>query len=160
MLVDWRASIIAGLVAGTIFLILNMLLIPAALDGSVEMLVRYIASILLGEQAVNPGYEYGTMTLLIAVALHYLLSILFAMLVALVVHRGGILLGLLGGTLLGGAIYLINMYAVTQIFYWFFTLESTLFLLLHLLFGAVTGALYESLERTPYEQAQGEHSPT
>ena len=156
ILVDWRAAILAGLAAGTLFLILNLLLIPEIIGGTTEMVIRYLASIPLGQQVVNPGYDYGSITVVVAVLLHYLLSVLFAMVVAFVVHRSGVVGGTIGGLILGLAFYLINMYAATEVFYWFFALESTIFLIAHLFFGAAVGALYEVMERREYEIAQGE----
>ncbi len=158
ILVDWRASVLAGLVAGTLALILNLTLLPAIIGGTAELVLRYFASIMLGEGVVNPGYDYGTITAIVAVLTHYLLSILLTMIIAFVVHSRGVVGGTIGGAILGLAIYLINMYAVTAIFYWFFTLESTIFLVLHMIFGAMAGALYEVMEREEYEVAQGERS--
>lgn len=156
VLVDWRAAIIAGLLAGTIFLILNLLLIPELIGGTTEIVLRYFASIVLGPEAVGPTTGFGILTIITAVLIHYLLSVIFAIIVAYVVHRWGVVGGTIGGAVLGLSIYLINMYTLTLIFPWFFTMENTLFLTIHIIFGAAVGALYEGLERDEYEERQGE----
>ena len=76
--------------------------------------------------------------------------------VAYVVHRWGVVGGTIGGAVLGLSIYLINMYTLTLLFPWFFTMENTLFLIVHIIFGAAVGALYEVMERDEYEERQGE----
>lgn len=156
ILVDWRAAVLAGLAAGTLFLILNLLLIPEIIGGTTEVVLRYFASIVLGPDAVGPSTGFGILTVITAVLLHYLLSIIFAIVVAYVVHRWGVVGGTIGGAVLGLSIYLINMYTFTLLFPWFFTMENTIFLIVHIIFGAAVGALYEVMERDEYEERQGE----
>ncbi len=156
VLVDWRAAVLAGLAAGTLFLILNLVLIPELICGTVEVVLRYFASIVLGPEAVGPSTSFGALTAITAVLLHYFLSIIFAIVVAYVVHRWGVVGGTIGGAVLGLSIYLINMYTLTLLFPWFFTMENTLFLIVHIIFGAAVGALYEVMERDEYEERQGE----
>ena len=50
--VDWRAAIWAGLIAGLLFLFLNMILVSLAGRGTPGMVMRYIASILLGSDVL------------------------------------------------------------------------------------------------------------
>jgi hypothetical protein len=156
VLVDWRAAVLAGLAAGTLFLILNLVLIPEIIGGTTEVVLRYFASIVLGPGAVSPSSGFGPLTIITAILLHYLLSIIFAFVVAYVVHRWGVVGGTIGGAILGLSIYLINMYTLTLLFPWFFTMENTLFLIVHIIFGAAVGALYEVMERDEYEERQGE----
>ncbi len=153
-LVDWRASVLAGLGAGTLFLILNLLIIPEALSTSVEVVLRYFASIVLGPGAL--GKAYGAGIVATALALHYLLSVVAAISIAYVVHRWGVVGGTIGGILMGLAIYLFNMYSLTYFIPWFFSMESSIFLILHLIFGGAAGAIYEMLERGEYHELQDE----
>jgi hypothetical protein len=63
--------------------------------------------------------------------------------IAIVVHRWGLIVGIVGGAILGLAIYGINLYAMTTFFTWFFALNNRVLLLSHILFGAVAGGVYE-----------------
>jgi hypothetical protein len=125
-------------------------------EGSTESIFRYYGSIILGEDAMSPERAFGADIIAAAIAIHLLLSVLFALLVAIVVHRWGVIGGTIGGLLLGIAIYLINYYSITYFFPWLFQLKGPFILLLHIIYGAAVGALYEVMEREPYERAQGE----
>ena len=159
LLVDWRAAIYAGLIAGTLFLVLNLFLLPVMIDGDTTLMIRYIASIVLGKEALSPDHAVGGGMIAAALAIQYVLSILFTMIIAFVVHRGGVVAGAIGGVLLGSALYSINLYTFTLFFPWFFALEGGLFLIAHAIFGGVAGTMYELLEREELEVLQGEKVP-
>ncbi|MCB0712688.1 MAG: hypothetical protein KDD67_10195 [Ignavibacteriae bacterium] len=156
LLVDWRAAFYAGLIAGTLFLVLNLFLLPVIIDGDSWLMLRYIASILLGKSVLAPNYEVGVGIVGTALAVQYILSILFTMVIAFVVHRGGVVTGAIGGLFLGIALYFINLYSFTLLFPWFFALEGGLLLVAHAIFGGVAGTMYELLEREELEVLQGE----
>lgn len=139
----WRAVPIAGLAAGTVFLLTTWLLTPMLLDVEPTLILRYFASILLGEDIL---LEDTNSNLLVGVLLHYVLSILFTLLIAVVVHRWGLLVGIVGGAILGLCLYLVNFYTVTILFEWVFAVHSNVMLLSHVLFGAVAGGVYELLD--------------
>lgn len=139
----WRAVLVAWLVAGTVFLITNLLLTPIVFDVDSGLLFRYFASIVLGSDVL---VENAPFTVVTGIAVHYALSGLFTVLVTIVVHRWGLWVGLIGGGLIGVAIYGINLYLFTRLlnwFEWFSALESNILLLSHILFGAVAGGIYE-----------------
>jgi hypothetical protein len=77
---------------------------------------------------------------------HFVLSILFALIIALIFHRWGIVVGLLGGGMIGAVVYFMNYYTFSLIFPWIFPYLSWMLLLAHIFFGALAGALYEVFE--------------
>jgi hypothetical protein len=144
--VDWRAAIWAGLLAGSVFLLLNVLVTPLAIGGNGWVMVRLIASIPLGETVLAPPASFHLKALLAAFVTHYALSVVFSLLLAYIFHRGGMLTGMIGGALFGLCLYYINVYTLTWVFPWFFVMGGWLFLLTHILFGAMAGGIYEGLE--------------
>lgn len=144
-LVDWRAAILAGLIAGFAFLALQMGLL-ASLAGSPWVAVRYLGAILLGRGVLPPPATFDAGVLLAALAVHVPLSIAFSCLIAFVIHRWGLWVGLLGGALLGLAIYAINYWTFAQWFPWFLPLRGIVGLVSHVAFGAIAGFVYELLE--------------
>ncbi len=150
-IMDWRSAIWAGLIAGTVFYILNIFLVPFLLGGNMWVIVRFFASIFLGEAILAPPATYDLSALLISICTNLVLSLIFTLLIAFVLHRFGLLVGIIGGAVFGLAIYLINFYSLSYLFPWFFALSSWPFVLTHLLFGALAGGIYELLEVEKFE---------
>lgn len=142
---DLSAALWAGLIAGTVFLV-TMLLLSANVLGSSDLVYRMMAAILQGEGAMAPSTPVDGGLIGSALLVHYALSIAFGLVIAIVIHRWGLIVGLLGGAALGLALYTINFFSVSYFFPWFFPLRNWIWLLGHVLFGAAAGASYELLE--------------
>lgn len=157
-LIDWGASLRAALIGGALFLAASLFLTQFFKPGfSPEMMTRYFASILLGNDilAASPGNPLTWRAYLGLGLFHFALALSFSVLVAFVVHRWGIIWSAVVGALLGLCLYLLNIYAVTKLVPHFFIMESGFFLTLHVLFGALIGALYEAFEFEVYVDADG-----
>jgi hypothetical protein len=141
--VTWRAVLISGLVAGTLFLITDLIFAPLVTNVSGALTLRYFAALVLGSKVLT---ETGTGIFLTGIVVHYVLSLVFALVIALVVHRWGMVVGIVGGAIMGVAIYGINLYTVTVLFPWFFAINSPVILLCHAIFGAVAGGVYEMFD--------------
>jgi len=141
--VTWRAVLISGLVAGTLFLITDLIFAPLVTNVSGALTLRYFAALVLGSKVLT---QTGTGILVTGIVVHYVLSLVFALVIALVVHRWGMVVGIVGGAIMGVAIYGINLYTVTVLFPWFFAINSPVILLCHAIFGAVAGGVYEMFD--------------
>lgn len=150
---SWRAIPIAGFVAGTAFLAMNLVLMPILMDVDAEIILRYMASLVLGSDVLVE--ESNTTMLIVGIFVHYSLSLLATFIIAIVIHRWGLLIGIGIGSLLGLAIYGINFYALTFLFdfEWFLAINNTVFMLSHVLFGAIAGGIYELFDHydIPFE---------
>jgi ABC-type cobalamin transport system permease subunit len=144
--VDWRAVSWAALVAGTVFLILNLFVVPALMGGSFWISVRLVASIVLGREVLAPPATAHAGALVAAVGVHYVISYVLTAFIAFVIHRGGLIGGIVGGALLGLAFYFIDYYALTYFFPQFFAMKHASVIASHVLFGAVAGGVYELLD--------------
>ncbi|MDX1688558.1 MAG: hypothetical protein R3248_11285 [Candidatus Promineifilaceae bacterium] len=150
---DWQAAIMAGLFAGAMTLLVLLVAYPLATGGTPWTALRFIAAIVLGSAVLPPPTTFDAMVALTGVTIHLALSVLYAVVLALIIHRWGIIIGFLCGALFGGALFLINLFAFTNLFDWFYPLRSWPFLALHLFFGAVAGGVYELLERDYYVES-------
>ena len=150
---DWRAAIWAGIIAGAIFLLLQMILLALVTGGSPWILPRMTAAIVLGEGALSPPASFDVTITLVALIIHFVLAIGFAVLIAFILHRWGLLVGIVGGALFGLCLYAINYYSVSYLFPWFFPMRNWVFLLAHIVFGALAGGIYEGLERDELVEA-------
>jgi hypothetical protein len=135
---------VAGFAAGTVFLLINLLLTPLVYHIQAQVLLRYLASILLGGDVLT---DPSPLIALVGILVHYVLSLFFTLVIAVVVHRWGLLVGIVGGAVLGLAFYGINLYTMTLFFPWFFAINGPVLVVSHLLFGATAGGIYETLDR-------------
>jgi hypothetical protein len=152
--VDWKAAISAGVAAGLMFLLLQMALHGLLLEGGgVWIVPRYVAAIVMGEGVLPPPASFDLVVVLVALLVHFTLSILYALILAFVIHRWGLLVGILGGALFGLALYAINFYTFSLLFPWFYAGRTWMDIVAHLLYGAVAGGVYELLERETFVPA-------
>ncbi len=151
--VDWRAAIWAGVVSGFAFLIINMLLTQIYL-GSPWIIVRLAASVLMGQRVLPPPATFDLGIFLSALLIHFPLSVAFACVIAFVLHRWGMLGGILGGAVFGLALYCINFYTFSFFFPWFFAMRSWIMVVSHVVFGALAGGIYEALEVEKFEAVE------
>ncbi len=144
--VDWSAAIWAGIIGGAVFFVSSVFLLPFATGGNAWVVARYFASILLGTDVLAPPATFDLAIFAAAIVAHFGLSIIFALVISFIIHKGGLLAGVIRGALLGAAIYVINVYTLTLLFPWFFAMHGLPFLAAHVVYGAVVGWVYEGLE--------------
>jgi hypothetical protein len=147
---DWRAAVLAGLAAGAATLLILLVAYPLITGGTPWTVFRFIGGIALGSAVLPPPTTFDLPSAVIGTAIHLVLSVIYTTVLALIIHRWGIAVGLLGGALFGIGLFLINLFTFTSLFDWFAALRSWSFLLLHIFFGAAAGGLYELLERDRY----------
>jgi hypothetical protein len=142
-LLDLNAVLWAGVVSGGIYLIINLIL-SQVLYGDPWFALRVAASLILGPGVIFE--EPGIQVLITGLAIQIILALLYTLLIAFIFHRGGLLAGLLGGALVGLALYSINYNNFAYFFPWIFPLRNSALLGIHLFFGALSGFLYELFE--------------
>lgn len=147
---DWRAAVIASLLAGLLALLLRILLWVFVTGGSFWTPFHHAAAILFGPDSLAPTGAPQFGIVIAGFLLHMALSLFYGLLLAFIIHRWGLVVGVIGGALFGLAIYLINYYTLTYFFPWYYPLRSWLVLAAHVFFGAVAGGVYELLERDIY----------
>jgi len=138
--VDWSAAVWAGVISGFAYLLL-----AALLGINAGVLIRLTAALVIGSTAVL-AETLSVTIIIVGLLTHLILAVGFACLLAIIIHRWGLLVGLIGGALFGLALYSINFYTVFALFPWFAGLRSTQMLVVHVIFGALAGGLYEALE--------------
>jgi hypothetical protein len=148
--VDWTAALWAGVLSGVLFILLNLVFIPIFIGGNVWVVIRLFASILLGEGVLAPPATFDPGALLVALLTNLLLSVLYALLLSFIIHRGGLIGGIVGGAVFGVALFGINFFTLTYFFPWFFAMRNWVFVVAHIIYGAVTGGVYEALEIEEY----------
>jgi hypothetical protein len=143
---DLRAAVLAGLIAGAIFLLALMVGYWLVTGSSPWAINHFIAAVVLGRSALESVDSFSLPVLLVSVIVHMVYSLLLTLLIAFIFHRWGILMGIFGGALMGAAFYFISFYVLGTLFASLYAAQGWPMLLGHILFGALAGGIYEALE--------------
>lgn len=148
---DWPAAVAAGIVAGAVLMVLELLWSTTTLGNSPWQISHKIAAITMGSGVAN-GADFNVLVVGIALLTHYVLGAVFAAVLALIIesmhleHSPGA--ALFAGALFGLLLYLFNFYVMSGLFSWFAELRSWAAVMGHLLFGMIAAGMYLRLERT------------
>lgn len=147
--IDWKAALWAGLIGGAVFMMLEMLMVAVFLGKSPWGPPHMIAAIALGKGVLpmpgGPPPTFDGGVLLAAMAVHFILSIIFAFILAWVLKGRPYGTSLLIGVVFGLVLYLVDFYLLTGIFPWFAMARNWVTIFSHLAFGLVTAMTYKSL---------------
>lgn len=145
---DWSASLWAGIIAGVVFMMAEMLMVMIFLGQSPWGPPRMIAAMLLGRDVLPPPADFNALIMLVAMAIHFVLSVALGLILGWIVHRMSGTSALLIGIAFGLAIYFINFYLIAPIaFPWFTQAQNWVSLFSHALFGLVLGGSYAALRK-------------
>ena len=144
---DWRAAIMAGVV----FLVLELVLATLIPGGSPWASPRMIASTLLGRSVLHAPGTFEASIMVAALVLHFVLAIVFALMLSLIMapfrFDSSTAMASLVGAVFGLAMYLLNFYGMTRFFPWFAEARNWVNVVSHLVFGVVVADTYMRLER-------------
>jgi uncharacterized membrane protein YagU involved in acid resistance len=164
---DVRAAGLAGINAGLIFVMLEMILMPRFLGDSPWMPPRMIAAIVMGQDVLSAA-TFDSSVFLVALVVHLILSLIYAVILAAVVHQLDLGMSLLVGAIFGLVLYFVNFYAFTVLFPWFATARNWVSIVSHLAFGIAAAWTYKGLAAsrlamrttTPVSRYQREQATT
>lgn len=145
---DWRAAIWAGLIAGVVFVMAEMLMVWLLMGGSPWGPPRMMAAMVMGREVLPPPADFAMVPLIAAMAVHLPLSIVYGLVIGWMVHRLDMAMAILAGIVFGlVAIYLVNFHVMTAAFPWFAEARNAVTAFAHALFGAVAAGSYVALRR-------------
>jgi hypothetical protein len=161
---DWRAASVAGIVAGVVFLLLDLLgamLLGAGAWKPLTIIapLTMIAAIVLGPDVLVQPPTVQMSVVLAAVVVHFVLSVVFALILATLMapfhFDSSIGMASLVGAVFGLVVYLVNFYGMTAVFPWFAEARGWVTAIAHIVFGLVAADSYLKLERHVDEPAAG-----
>jgi len=142
----WRAVVWSGLIAGAAFLVLEMALV-AMMGQSASGAPRMMGAILLGRDVLPPPATFDLGVLAAASAVHFPLSILYAVIFGLAAERLSLWPALTVGAVFGLVLYAINFYGFTALFPWFEMARGAASIVGHIFYGVVLAVAYKWLAR-------------
>ncbi len=145
---QWKAAIWAGLIAGAVFMMVEMILVATIGGQSPWGPPRMIAAIVLGESVLPPPATFDLGIMAAAMMVHFPLSIVFAAILGWTISHWQLNLpaSMIVGTVFGVAVYLVDFYVLTAIFPWFAMARNEITLISHAVYGLVLGWSYYAIE--------------
>lgn len=155
--IDWSAAIWAGVIAGAVFMILEMLMVPMFMGGSPWGPPRMIAAMVMGEGVLpmpeGPPLTFDMTVMMVAMVVHFLLSVLFTIVLAFVISGMTTGAALAVGSGYGLVLYLVNFYVMTAVFPWFGMARNWVSIFAHIMFGLIAAAAYKGLQKPEVKAA-------
>ncbi len=127
---------------------LEMMLVPLIGGGSPWGPPRMIAAIGLGKDVLPPPADFALVPVMVAMIIHFILSMIFGIILAFIINRLGLGIAVLVGAIFGLVLYFVNFYGFTAVFPWFEMARNGVTIFTHIAFGAVTAGVYKAFVRT------------
>jgi hypothetical protein len=146
--IDWRAAIYSGIVAGIIASMAQIILwwsFGHVVPGMLFRDARLAAAIIMGRAVLPPHTAFGWQVMALATLIHFELSILYGLGLALFITRCSLLFALSVGVAYGLSLFFINMYGFTMLFPWFEAARDWITLVTHAVFGISAAGVYKIL---------------
>ena len=137
----------AGLIAGLVFMVLEMMLVPLLQGGSPWGPPRMIAAIGMGKEVLPPPATFELGIILVAMLIHFALAIVYGLILALIIHRLSMAMALAAGAVFGLLLYAVNFYGMTAVFPWFAMARGWLSIFVHVMFGVVAAWTYKGMQQ-------------
>lgn len=148
---DWKAASLAGLIAGVVFLMLEMALVWMVQGMSPWGPPYMMAAMVLGADvlpAMGTWAVFDLKIVMIAMMIHFPMAIIYGLLGAWLIHRFDLAVAVMIGAGLGLAVYLVNFYIVAPMaFPWFEMGRNWIGVFAHIMFGAVIAVSYIALRK-------------
>ena len=145
----WRAVICAGVAAGILATLVQVLLWLLFTDEFPAIMfrdARLTAALLLGSRVLPPPATFDMSSMVAATFIHFALSILYAAMLAPIAARLGSVAAWVAGAGFGVALYAVNLYGLTEIFPWFVAARGWIAAVAHVAFGATAVLAYRFLQ--------------
>jgi hypothetical protein len=136
------SAVWAGLVAGMVFMALEMIMVSMFMGMSAWAPPRMIAAIAMGRDVLPPPDSFNMAIVGTAIVVHLALSLIYAFIFAFVAKGRSINSATMLGAGFGLLLYAVNFYGFTAVFPWFADARNWISVFAHLVYGAVLGATY------------------
>lgn len=146
---DWKMAIWAGVIAGAVFLMVEMLLVWLVQGMSPWAPPRMMAAMVLGPGILPPPDTFSLTATMTAMMVHFPLSIVYGLVLGWAIHRLEMGMALLVGAAFGLiAVYGVNFYLIAPMaFPWFVEARNMVSIVAHVIFGVVLAGAYVAMRR-------------
>ena len=146
-MLNWKAVVWAGVIAGVVFMMLEMMLVATVGGASPWGPPRMIAAMVMGRGVLPPPATFDLGIMMVAMMIHLVLSIALAAVLGWLISNRvlGLAASLLAGAVFGLLIYFLNFHLMTAVFPWFAMARGLISAFSHVMFGLVLGWVYHAM---------------
>jgi hypothetical protein len=141
----WGKGAFAGLIAGTLFITVEMFLMEAFGKGDIWDHVRLSASITLGNRAVVTSTPFTFDIFFVGVLMHFVLSIWYAVVLGMLIRTLKPAAAVSVGAGFGLLMYLFHFYGLAAFYPWVANWRNWIVVVTHLIFGMSAAWVYSRL---------------
>ena len=147
--IHWGAAIWASVIAGLVFAVLEVAMVPMIQGGSPWAPLHMIGAIVLGQGAMaSPDvFDFGIVAT--AVVVHMVLAIVYGIILAFIITRMDTGVAVLAGGIYGLALYFINFYGFSRPFPWFADARDWISIFTHIVQSGLMAYLYKLYSPEP-----------
>jgi hypothetical protein len=146
--VDWAAAVWAGMAAGVVATIVQIVLWSVFTNASPTVLfrdARFAAAIVLGPGVLPPPASFDGRVVLVATLVHFALSVVYGLILSRVIAHLRASASLFVGVVFGLCLYTVNMHGFTIIFPWFEASRVGITIAAQVAFGVIAAGAYRIL---------------
>jgi len=145
--VNVKAALWAALIAGIVFMMLEMIMVAVFKGQSPWGPPRMIAAIGMGRGVLPPPATFDAGIMMVAMLIHFGLSVILAFVFAFIARGRAVGMATMIGVAFGLVAYLVFFYGMTAVFPWFAAGRGWIGVFAHVMYGAVLGWVYASIDR-------------
>ena len=145
---DARAAIYAGIVAGILATLVQLVLWTVFTDALPAIIfrdARFAAAIVMGRGVLPPPATFDWEVMLVATLVHFALSVAYGLILSRLTARLRAASSLLAGAVFGLCLYAVNMYGFTSVFPWFNDSRGWITAAAHVAFGMSAAGAYRAI---------------
>lgn len=147
---SWKAAIWGGIVAGLVFMMLEMAMMMLFQGESPWGPPRMMAAIVMGQgvlPAMGEPARFDAGVMMLAMMIHLTLSVVLAVVLGFGISllRLSLPAAIIAGAVFGVIVYFVNFYGFTALFPWFAMGRGPISIFAHAAFGAIAGGIYHAI---------------
>jgi hypothetical protein len=141
--INWGAAIWASVIAGLVFAVLEVVMVPLFQGKSLWAPLHMIGAIALGPGAMASPDTFDLGIVATAVVVHMILAIVYGVILAYIIMKMDVGMAVIVGGLYGLALYFINFYGFTRWFPWFADARDWISIFTHIVQSGLVAYLYK-----------------
>ena len=141
----WAKGAWSGVIAGALFMTVDMFLTEVFGRGSIWDPVRLSASIAMGDRAVTASTPFTFDIFFVGMLVHFVLSIWYAVVLGMLIYKLKTGAAMLVGAGFGLLLYILHFHGLTALYPWVASARSWIVIVTHLVFGVSAAWVYSHL---------------